>query len=92
MTEEYASNKRSRLKFMEKKNPNETDNISDKELKAMVVKILTKLRKRIKEHDNNYVETWMDLQSVKQTEVSSERKKYILYSTEYMWNLGKWYK
>ena len=77
---------------MEKKNPNETDNISDKELKAMVVKILTKLRKRIKEHDNNYVETWMDLQSVKQTEVSSERKKYILYSTEYMWNLGKWYK
>ena len=77
---------------MEKKNPNETDNISDKELKAMVVKILTKLRKRIKEHDNNYVETWMDLQSVKQTEVSSERKIYILYSTEYMWNLGKWYK
>ena len=77
---------------MEKKNPNETDNISDKELKAMVVKILTKLRKRIKEHDNNYVETWMDLQSVKQTEVSSERKKYVLYSTEYMWNLGKWYK
>jgi len=58
----------------------------------MVVKILTKLRKRIKEHDNNYVKTWMDLQSVKQTEVSSERKKYILYSTEYMWNLGKWYK
>ena len=75
-----------------KKNPNETDNVPDKELKAMVVKILTKLRKRIKGHDNNFVETWMDLQSVKQTEVSSERKKYISYSTEYMWNLGKWYR
>ena len=48
-----------------KKKTNETDNVSDKELKAMVIKILIKLRKRIKEHDKNFVETWMDLQSVK---------------------------
>ena len=61
-----------------KKKTNETDNVSDKELKAMVIKILIKLRKRIKEHDKNFVETWMDLQSVKQTEVSSERKKIII--------------
>ena len=40
----------------------------------MVVKILTKLRKRIKEHKKNFAETWMDLQSVIPSEVSSERK------------------
>ena len=57
-----------------KKTLNEIDNLSDKELKAMVVKILTKLRKRIKEHEKNFVETWMDLQSVTPSEVSSERK------------------
>ena len=59
---------------MKKKTLNEIDNLSDKELKAMVVKILTKLRKRIKEHEKNFVETWMDLQSVTPSEVSSERK------------------
>lgn len=42
------------------KKTNETDNVSDKELKAMVVKILIKLRKRIKEHDKNFLCRNMD--------------------------------
>ena len=35
----------------------------------------------------SFVETWMDLESVIQTEVKSERGKQISYINAYMWNL-----
>ena len=37
------------------------------------------------------VETWMDLETVIQSEVKSEREKQI-YINAYMWNLEKWYR
>ena len=41
-----------------------------------------------------FAETWMDLETVIQTEVSQKEKdKYhILYINAYMWNLEKWYR
>ena len=40
-----------------------------------------------------FVETWMDLETVLQSEVSqSEREKQISYINAYMWNLEKWYR
>ena len=36
------------------------------------------------------VETWMDLDTVIQSEVS--QKKQISYINAYMWNLEKWYR
>ena len=38
----------------------------------------------------SFVETWMDLETVIQSEVKSEREKQISYINTYMWNLGKW--
>ena len=37
----------------------------------------------------SFIETWMDLQTVLQSEV---REKPILYINPYMWNLKKWYR
>ena len=38
----------------------------------------------------SFVETWMDLETVIQSEVSQKEK--IKYSNAYMWNLEKWYR
>ena len=38
----------------------------------------------------SFVEMWVDLVSVIQSEVS-QREKQMLYINAYMWNLGKWY-
>ena len=35
---------------------------------------------------------WMDLETVIQSEVKSEREKQISYINAYMWNLEKWYR
>ena len=40
----------------------------------------------------SFVETWMDIETVIQSEVKSEREKQISYINTYMWNLGKWYR
>ena len=40
----------------------------------------------------SFVETWMDLETVIQTEVKSEREKQISYANACMWNLEKWYR
>ena len=39
----------------------------------------------------SFVEMWMDLESVIQSEVKSEREKQISYINAYIWNLEKWY-
>ena len=39
----------------------------------------------------SFVEMWMDLETVIQSEVKSEREKQISYINTYMWNLEKWY-
>ena len=39
-----------------------------------------------------FVVRWMDLESVIQSEVKSEKEKEILYINAYMWNLEKWYR
>ena len=38
-----------------------------------------------------FVETWMNPESIIQSEVKSEREKQISYINAYMWNLEKWY-
>ena len=38
----------------------------------------------------SFVETWMDLETVIQSEVS-QKEKNISYINTYMWNLEKWY-
>ena len=38
-----------------------------------------------------FVARWMDLESVIQSEVKSEREKRIPYANTYMWNLKKQY-
>ena len=40
----------------------------------------------------SFVEMWMDLETVIQTEVKSEREKQISYANACMWNLEKWYR
>ena len=40
----------------------------------------------------SFVEMWMDLESVIQSEVSQKEKKQISYINVYMWNLEKWYR
>ena len=40
----------------------------------------------------SFVETWMDLETVIQSEVKSEREKQISYINAYMWNLEEWYR
>ena len=40
----------------------------------------------------SFVETWMDLDTVIQSEVSQKEKKQISYINGYMWNPEKWYK
>ena len=44
-------------------------------------------------HKKNYIELfvmrWMDLESVIQSEVKSEREKQIPYANTYIWNLEK---
>ena len=40
----------------------------------------------------SFVETWMDLETVIQSEVKSEREKQISYVNACMWNLEKWYR
>lgn len=37
-----------------------------------------------------FTEMWMDLETVVQSEVKSERDKQIPYSSTCMWNLEKW--
>ena len=39
-----------------------------------------------------FAEMWMDLETVIQSEVKSEREKQISYIKTYMWNLEKWYR
>ena len=39
----------------------------------------------------SFVETWMDLETVIQSEVS-QTEKQISYIDAYMWNLEKWYR
>ena len=39
-----------------------------------------------------FLETWMDLETVIQSEVSQKEKKQISYINVCMWNLEKWYK
>ena len=34
----------------------------------------------------------MDLKTIIENEVKSEREKWILYINTYMWNLEKWYR
>ena len=47
----------------------------------------------IKRNDiGSFVETWMDLESVIQSEVSQKDKKQISYVNAYVWNLEKWYR
>ena len=38
----------------------------------------------------SFVETWMDLETVIQSEVSQKEKNQ--YINAYMWNLEKWYR
>ena len=40
----------------------------------------------------SFVEMWMDLETVIQSEVKSEREKQISYINTYMWNLEKRYR
>ena len=40
----------------------------------------------------SFVETWMDLETVIQNEVKSEKEKQRPYINSYMWNLEKWYR
>ena len=40
----------------------------------------------------SFVGTWMDLETVIQSEVKSEREKQISYINAGMWNLEKWYR
>ena len=37
----------------------------------------------------SFAETWMDLETVIQSEVKSEREKQISFVNAYMWNLEK---
>ena len=39
-----------------------------------------------------FAETWMDLETVTESKVKSEREKQISYINTYMWNLEKWYR
>ena len=39
----------------------------------------------------SFVETWMNLETVIQNEVS-QKEKNISYINTYMWNLEKWYR
>ena len=40
----------------------------------------------------SFVEMWMDLETVIQSEVKSEREKQISYINTWMWNVEKWYR
>ena len=40
----------------------------------------------------SFVETWMDLETVIQREISQKEEKQISYINAYMWNLEKWYR
>ena len=40
----------------------------------------------------SFVETWTDLETVIQSEVSQKEKKQISYINAYIWNLEKWYR
>ena len=40
----------------------------------------------------SFVEMWMDLETVIQSEVTSEREKQVPYMNAYVWNLEKWYR
>ena len=40
----------------------------------------------------SFVETWMDLETVIQSEVSQKEKNKYFYINTYMWNLEKWFR
>ena len=40
----------------------------------------------------SFVEMWVDLETVIQSEVSQKEKKKVSYINTYMWNLEKWYR
>ena len=40
----------------------------------------------------SFVETWIDLETIIQSEVNQKGKKQISYINVYMWNLEKWYR
>ena len=46
----------------------------------------------IKKNEMPFAEMWMDLETVIQSEVKSEREKQISYINAYMWNLEKRYR
>ena len=39
-----------------------------------------------------FAEIWVDLETVTENEVRSERENQISYINIYMWNLEKWYR
>ena len=39
----------------------------------------------------SFVETWIDLETVIQSEVS-QKEKNISYTDAYLWNIEKWYR
>ena len=41
---------------------------------------------------SQFTDMWMELDTVRQHEVKSEREKQILYINQCMWNLEKWYR
>ena len=40
----------------------------------------------------SFVETWMDIETVTQSEVSQKEKNKYCILNAYMWNLEKWYR
>ena len=46
----------------------------------------------IRNEIGSFVETWMDLETVIQSELRQKYKKQISYINEYMWNIEKWYR
>ena len=55
-TDEYVSNKRTKKKKTLRKNANETEinNLLDKEFKALIVRKLLEVEKRIDEHSESF--------------------------------------
>ena len=60
--------------------------------KEEVVHIYNEYYSAIKRNEiGSFVETWMDLETVIQSEVS-QKEKQISYINAYTWNLEKWYR
>ena len=65
---------------------------TDKWIKKMWYIYTVEYYSAIKRNEiGSFVKTWMDLETVIQSEVSQKEKK-ISYINTYMWNLEKWYR